>query len=61
MHNPGTGIVGDKPNRNVIVGLANADDISLHGVDIVVSAASGAPDDMEDMLMKELDSSTDAM
>ena len=59
MKNPGTSIVSDESNGNVIVGLANADNISLHRVDIVVSAASGAADDMEGMLTKRLDRSAD--
>ena len=57
VHNPGTGIVSDESNSDVIVGLTNADNISLHGVDIVVSAASGAADDMEGVLMKRLNRS----
>jgi hypothetical protein len=61
MKNPRPSIVSDESDRNVIVGLTNADNISQHRVDIVVSGASRAADDMEVMLMKELDSSTDAI
>ena len=59
MKNPGTSIVSDESNGNIIVGLANADNISLHRVDIVVSGASGTANDVESMLMKELEGSTD--
>ena len=58
MQNPGTGVVSHKSNGNIIVGLANANNISLNGVDVVVSGAAGAADDVEGVLRKASGSST---
>lgn len=54
MKNPGTGIVSDESDGNVIVCLANADYVSLHRVNIVVSVASSASNNMEGMLRRWL-------
>ena len=61
MKDPRASVVRDESDRDVIVGLTNADNISQHRVDVVVSGASRAADDMEVMLMKELEGPTDTI
>lgn len=45
MEEPGTRIVGDEPNRDVITCVADVHDIPNNRIDKVVRGAAGAADD----------------
>ena len=50
VENPGTSIVGNEPDSNVVTCLADADNVTFHRVNEVVGGASCAANDAESML-----------
>jgi hypothetical protein len=54
VENPGTSIVGNEPDSNIVTGLADADNVTFHRVNEVVSGASCAANDAESMLKSVL-------
>jgi hypothetical protein len=52
VEEPGTGIVGEEPNRDVITGVADAHHIPDNRIDKVVRGVAGAADDIEGMSMQ---------
>jgi hypothetical protein len=52
MEEPGTGIIGEEPNRDVITGVAHAHDIPDNRIDKIVRGVAGAADDVEGMSMQ---------
>jgi hypothetical protein len=52
VHNPRTGVIRLEPDGNVIGSGANADDIALNGVHVVVDIAPSASNDTEDVTVQ---------
>lgn len=47
VHDPGARVVGLEPNSDIVRSVANADDVTLNGVSVVVGGTSGTANDTE--------------
>ena len=55
MHHPRASVISPEPERNIVAGASDADNVTANGVGVVVGAAACTPDDIERVLDKALE------